>query len=332
VTDNPTFKSLMKQFDFLPVEAAPPDLVDVVDLSLEWFAGAVEHLAALTKPGHTVLAGFLEDDEFNACACTVDGHDVVAVNLGILRESRRVCSMALASDVDIPWLQSDPSIRSAGLPIIWTTAVRFVFLHELGHIWKGHTSLAATEFGLRFIDELRMASSGSEIGETNAQTLEMDADVFASTTIMLQVVTGAENISRNRSWIDPKFDELNGRGASAVASALFAIYLVWRMFDEACVLENIEIRSHPPAPMRQSIILAAALDTLTKRHGFEFSKAGAVLTAAMQSAERCFARTRGRPVDMASIAQTISEEGKEYMNRLISNLQVLQPRLDLVKR
>jgi hypothetical protein len=328
VTDNPTFKSVISQFGFLPVEVPPSDLIDEVDLSVRWFEGAVAHLAALTKPGHTIMAGYLVDNEFNAFAGTVDGQDVVAVNLGILSKSRMMCSLALASDIDLPWLQADPSLRCAGLPAIWTSAVRFVFLHELGHIWKGHTSLVAKEFGLRFIDELRMASSGSGIGETDAQTLEMDADVFAITTVMLQVLSG----SKSGSWIDPRFEELNGTGAAAIASALFAIYLIWRMFDEACDLENVEMRSHPPAPMRQGMILAAALTALTERHGFEASKAAAVLTAAMISAERCYAKIRSRPIDVTAIKLSASQEGREYVERLIRNLEVLRPRLESLRR
>jgi hypothetical protein len=201
-----------------------------------------------------------------------------------------------------------------------------VFLHELGHIGKGHTLLVAKEFGLPFIDELRMASSGSGIGETDAHALEMDADVFAITAVILQVMSG----SKSGSWIDPRFEELNGVGAASVASALFAIYLICRMFDEACGLGNVGIRSHPSAPMRQGMILAMALDVLSKQHGFEAAKAEAVLVAAMMSAERCYGQMRGRPIDLTAIEYSVSQEGQKYVEGLIRNLGVLRPRLELL--
>jgi hypothetical protein len=327
VTDNPIFNSLVSRLRLAPIETPPPELVDEMDISLRWFEESVAYLAADTKTSRTVSAGYLDDRQFNAFASTVDGRDVVAVNLGILIRSRNLCRMALASDNDVPWLHPDRSRRSVGLPVIWSGAIRYVFLHELGHIWKGHTHLIARQYGLNSIDELHMASS-SKVSKLDAQTLEMDADVFASSGIVLQALHSA----KPDSWINPEFDEINGVGAAAVASALFAIYLVWRMFDEACDLEGVRISSHPPAPIRQSMIFASALSELTGRHGFQASKASTIISAVISSAERSYAKARGQPVDIAGIAHSISREGQEYVGTLIRNLEVLRPRLELLRR
>jgi hypothetical protein len=181
---------------------------------------------------------------------------------------------------------------------------------------------------MRAIDELLMISPGSGMGELDAKTLEMDADVFAITAVLLQSLSG----SRPGKWINPKFDDINGDGASAAANALFAIYLIWRMFDEACDLANVERRSHPPVPMRQAMMFAAASTALTERHGFEASKAQAVLMAAMISAELCYAKTKSRPIDVAAIKLSAPQEGQAYVGRLIGNLEVLKPRLEVLLR
>ncbi|MGX1102556.1 MULTISPECIES: hypothetical protein [Bradyrhizobium] len=324
---NPTFNSLVSQLRLTPAETPPPELADQIEITLRWFERVVANLAAGTETARTVSAGYLADREFNAFAGTVDGRDVVAVNLGILIRSQNLCSMALASNVDVPWLHPDRSRRSVGLPAIRSGAVRYVFLHELGHIWKGHTLLIAQQYGRNSIDEMNMASS-SRVSKLDAQTMEMDADVFAISGIVLQQLHRA----KADSWINPEFEEINGNGAAAVASSLFAIYLVWRMFEEACDLKGVRISSHPPAPMRQNMIFAHALSELTGRHGFEFSKASAIIEAVFKSAELCYAAARGHPVDVAGFAQTISPEGHKYVGSLISNLEVLRPRLQLLLR
>ena len=296
-----------------------------VKQTLEWFQTVVKDRADKTKPGHEVLVGYLENDEFNAFAATIDGHDVIALNIGVLKLGRG----ALIKNVntDIPWLKARKFAQGEAL---LERATQFVFMHELGHIWNGHTSFANQYLGLRVLDELRVTASLSAEQAVDWQTLEMDADGYAAANMVENSIGQSRDHPDSFKHLDLEFDKTYGASASAVAESMFAMYLVWRMFDEAFDAANLKAADHPSAPMRQRIIVGATAAALVQRHGYSIENAYEMLLIVARVAETFHSAAAGRAFDAGAFKSAMEDTG--YLNSLLRNWADLRPRLEKLKR
>lgn len=321
-----SFEELTAELGWRPLRTSPPGWQNEISKSLAYFNHLIGDRALYTKPGHQVAVGYLEDMSWNARATTIDGNDVIAIFFGLLRDSYLISRAIADRGVDLPWANLDsPELKREMGHFLHQAMVTFVFLHEQGHIWSGHTDFWGAKYGSRTIDELR----GDPAALLDRQTIEMNADGYAASNTVSTALHHFHTYSPR--WLSAEFDSKYCAGASMVATALFAVYLSFRGWDQAWRLEGMEQRFYPASPMRMSMILNASLEALRMR-GLQTERGVDLVTEVMKAGERAHAAITGEPENPSVIIQTFSTEGIIYLRKLLRHWAVLRPELDKLKR
>lgn len=177
---------------------------------------------------------------------------------------------------DLFFLREAPVLDAAGNafnPIrprlaraLFDVAADFILMHELGHLRNGHVALLQQRAGERPFRELPYEEADKlEIPE--AQALEFDADGFAIQKVFERVY--AENPFAEFAEGLLKDHRLPEDGAHTASwyFAWFAVYSVFRLFDEAMEISEIPLRMQPPAALRQACLLPAVA-AMTGRRGW----------------------------------------------------------------
>ncbi|MGO6847984.1 hypothetical protein ACCS84_33190 [Rhizobium ruizarguesonis] len=280
--------------------------------------------ASTRKPGHEIEIGFFNAPEVNAFAATWDGQDGIAISWGVVTTLRQAFRSALIPPDYFTWIPTEA--RDDAATWLYECSKFFVFLHELGHVWNGHTSLLVQRGISAFIEEIRAFGDGT-LGNLERQTMEMDADGFASANIFnLGVATHKFPITHE--GIEKEF----GPGATQLAMVSLAIYFVFRLFDAAADFDDEEKHAHPSPPLRQ-LMIASALAVAAHNSGvFEEKNARQVIFQGMTAAEEVYARYAEKPIDDAAFQAAAGLEGGKYIRKLLRHWHVLRPQLDQLKR
>ena len=314
-------------------EAAGVSAVDAEQLSfedqaeliacLQLFEGFAIHHAQTRKPGHHIEIGFFAADDVNAFAATWEEQDAIAISWGVVTVFRKFFTNLMAADV-MKWI--GPEDREAAAQWFYDCAKCFVFIHELGHIWNGHTSLINNRGVMPFLYEISAFPDG-KLGNLDRQTMEMDADGFAAANIfnMGVVVNKFPAVS---SEIEDRF----GEGATHLAMVAMATYLVFRMFDAAADFDDEALHAHPSPPLRQFIINGALIAQAAKSGIFSEKTAVDVTLTGVLTAEHVYAKAMGKKIDDSALKAAFSEQGQKFSRKLLRNWHVLRPQLDLLKR
>lgn len=310
--------------------------------------------AKAQAPGHAVAIGFSEDYKYNAIARTDDEGDLIAISANVPVSLERAFNRALCFKEVIPFagtfdedhVDPDPidpkdlvcglrsnvprivpsnQIRSNLAKLLTTVAMDFVFEHEMGHVWNGHTSYA-NALGISAYEEIEK-SPDTRISGTDYQTLEMDADVFAGTAMTVQKL-------RPQPWLPMIADWENkfGAGSTILSLQMFAVYFALRIVDEAATLADVQMRKHPPIYVRHFHILGAWTGALSRRTGRDEKDTHEIIASVTRGVEGAFAALTGRKFDPAGIIMAYGPEAREYANTLLKNWPRLRPQLDPLKR
>lgn len=291
---------------------------------IQQFSAYAKLHASTRRPGHNIEIGFFDDDQVNAFAATWQGEDAIAISWGVVTQLREAFSKVVFVPGRFAWLADDK--RTSAATWLYECAKHFIFLHELGHIWNGHTSLINQKGIASFIFELRAFGSDA-LGNLDLQTMELDADGFAAANIFnLGVIHNAF------PSVNPKLEDAYGPNATNLAMVAFAVYFVFRMFDEAADFDDEETYSHPSPPLRQRLI-AATLAAHAERNGL-MSEANAwpIIAAGVNAAEDLFALYAGKERDDQAMKEAFGPEGEKYTKKLLRHWHILRPQLDKLKR
>lgn len=149
---------------------------------------------------------------------------------------------------------------------LFDVAADFLLMHELGHLRNGHVALLQQRAGLRPFRELPYDEADKlEIPE--AQALEFDADGFAIQKVFERVYETNPFAEFSKGLLkDHRLPE-DGTHTASWYFTWFAIYSVFRLFDEAMEISEIPLRMQPPAALRQACLLPAVA-ALTGRKGW----------------------------------------------------------------
>jgi hypothetical protein len=330
----------------------------------EYFVGLTDRFherflgrANSTKPGHEVEFIFLKSQEFNAWAASHRGHDVIAMNAAVVAILANLFARLMSDPQSMSWIGNAGSETLAAISVkeglhsrllvgarqrpkdalrgrvahhMASLASMWVFQHELAHIWNGHVDLLHERRGFRSIDELK-AASRTGIGSLDLQTLEMDADSYATTNVLLQAIQPRLDRPSDFSELTfPEFEEI-GPGASMAYIAMFAIYFLFRSFDEALNLGvDLDRASHPPAPVRQGFAMTSAMVTIETHFGIPQSRTRALAKTVVSHAEEAFARiTERQPI---LVDDALKSWNRDFAARVFRNWNALRPDLDRLKR
>ncbi|MGO9135142.1 MAG: hypothetical protein ACLP8A_14015 [Methylovirgula sp.] len=162
--------------------------------------------------------------------------------------------------------ESFSPIRPRLARALFDVAADFLLLHEVAHLRNGHVALLQQRAGERAFREMPFDEADKlEIPE--AQAMEFDADGFAVQRVFERVHEQNPFADFTKGLMkDHRLPE-DGGYTSSWYFAWFAIYSVFRLFDEAMEISEIPVRMQPPAALRQACLLPAVAG-LMARHGW----------------------------------------------------------------
>ncbi|PZM12074.1 hypothetical protein [Rhizobium tubonense] len=272
--------------------------------------------AKIRAPGFEVEVGFFKSSQRRAFSGIFEGTDVIAVSWGIIETYRGVFSGIMGLSV-FSWIPQHQ--RDEAALWLYECAKHSIFLHELGHIWNGHTSLK----------QQRGIASSRDGGLSNIdlQTLEFDADSFAATHIFnFGVITHPFPI------IKSELDDQFGRGATYLLMTVFAIYMVFRLEDRPADFDPDEKKLYPSTPLRQRMMAGVLVAHAGKKGLFEEQNAWDLVVQGIWTAEEVFAKWMKRPRSDTAVRAALSAEGGKYQDKLLQHWHAIRPQLDPLKR
>lgn len=149
---------------------------------------------------------------------------------------------------------------------LFDVAADFLLMHEVGHIRNGHVALLQQRAGARPFRELPYEEADKlEIPE--AQALEFDADGFAIQKVFERVQKENPFIEFSQGLLKDHRLAEDGVHTASWYFSWFAVYSVFRLFDEAMEISEIPLRMQPPAALRQACLLPAVA-AITGRNGW----------------------------------------------------------------
>ena len=319
------FESICAELNIVPIDAKKIKETDRAEFinCITQFTEFSAHHASTRKPGHVIHIGFVDSNEFNAWAATWGGEDFIAINWGVLDTLRNIFERMVETSA-FSWLPEtvSPSRLSKWL---YECGKFFVFLHELAHIWNGHTSLLA-EKGIPLMQEIR-SLSGDKIGNIDLQTMEMDADGFAAAnSFILGMHYGPRLSLMNEKWED-KF----GSGGIYLVLVSFVTYSVFSLFDSAAAFEEEE-RTHPAPALRQYMISHSLIAKATDIGAFTDDNAISAVFEGAKIAEKAYAEVSGRESNVEAVVKLLTVDGLRHASKLLRNWHSLRPPLDELKR
>jgi hypothetical protein len=211
--------------------------------------------------------------------------------------------------------------RQAHASLLTSLAIRFLFLHEYGHIVNGHVDLKGNLFNSFSISEIEKASL--MFSPLNSQTIEMDADRFAATFSIWFL-----DMSNHRDFYGDiaaaqkacrTYFEMN------LENLFFSIYSLFRIFTyKQYSLEELQKKSHPIEVIRQRIFFLVSDSILNKRFG---DKINEMMARTIYNVENAFSQISETKIDINPIKEAYDKEQSQYLNLIIENWNNVRPQL-----
>jgi hypothetical protein len=267
-------------------------LFDVLqEKSLERLADLADEYAL---PGG-IGFGFAEHRLFNAFA-ERSHKDIVCLTSSSVRVLWSLCNAVMEIRELFPWIDDIDRLGEAQAPpvkgelfyvppkdhaeimpirrrlatALFNTAVDFLLMHEIAHLWNGHVDYLHQKAGPRPFTELQLTET-SGLDPDFIRALEFDADSFAVQKIFARAYREnpfqefSEGLSK-----DHRLPE-DGDRSTTWFFTWFALYAAFRAFDEARAVETSETWVHPPAPLRQACLLSTVSAVCGKQGWSELS-------------------------------------------------------------
>lgn len=205
------------------------------------------------------------------------------------------------------------STRSSLSSLMTMNALKFIMMHEYGHIVMGH---------LDFIRTINESSFYFEFEETSklhsliSQTLEMDADCFGINIGIREIEMQIEK----RTFIPNEFKQFYKDFESSLSLYIFSIYSFFRLFGmEKIDFATLESLSHPPSGFRQNIFLSL-LATLYQSKGDEYAKGiGDMAVYVSFEVERAFDEISFQGLDASTFLSSFDSEAMAHITKIRKN-------------
>jgi hypothetical protein len=294
--------------------------------------------------------GILPYQDFNAWACTYKGVDLIALHSGAIYILRDLFDYMLSNPVVLPQIgnpssevaqeyynietdtfiaihsvrrfEPKDSARSDYAATLFQIGLNYIFQHELGHIFNGHTLWLTQTYGTRVLAEVGAASIPN-IDLLHLQTLEVDADSFATLDCLSRFcgLTISGGVPQTRPSI-------LGATREAIFSVLFALYCTWRIQapEPVVTLPEVLQADHPPAAQRQRFIASLLLQFTVQHGAFNATDVTDIIKSVIIEAENIFAALTGKPIDSDLYSRTW-DQTVELLQLLHQNWKNLRPQL-----
>ncbi|HYP57596.1 MAG TPA: hypothetical protein VEQ35_04850 [Beijerinckia sp.] len=226
--------------------------------------------------------------------------------------------------------EPDP-IRWRLAAALFDVAMDFTLMHEVAHLWNGHVELFHQKNGQRPYQEMHLIE-GLELSE--AQALEFDADSFAIQKVFARVYR--ENPFKDFSTGLLKDHSLpaDGEHTASWYFTWFAIYALFKSYDEACAAADLPRRAQPPAALRLACLLSTVTAVCSRQGWSQLSMElwAAHATSAGLEAEGAICRMRGTGLNSQAFNLAWSGIAFDQIEKYLQTWDRLGPQLAALKR
>lgn len=185
--------------------------------------------------------------------------------------------------------------------VLSSIVLDYIFLHELGHILRGHVDYVLETTGVtEWAEIFHSAEIKNKIAPSFSQTLEMDADSFSINNILLLVKVFKERVKNEPVSISETYKEIILNDQQYVDCMVFSLYTLFKIFGFANDL-NDKYRSHPTPITRVILILTNIAQLIMK--GDNFSEAAGSFLKIIGEAELCFSKVSYQKTDAVELEQ-----------------------------
>jgi hypothetical protein len=228
--------------------------------------------------------------------------------------------------------ENEPIRRRLGAAL-FEAAMDFALMHEVAHLWNGHVELLHHRCGpLPYREMGLVEATGLDLAE--GQALEFDADCFA--VLRLFARTARENpfAEFSTGLLKDHRVPLDGDLTASWYFTWFALYVLFRAFDEAHDIAGIETRPQPPAALRLACLLPTVAG-IAARQGWSNLAMGPweiIASEAALEAESAFCRLRRRAVDGETFRSAWDGRAFDLIDRHLRRWDDLGPALASMRR
>ncbi len=306
---------------FTPPAPKPGGLVHVFQIFEERALARLGGIAdAYAAPGG-IGFGFTEHRDLDAIAQR-GSKDVICIYSATVRTMWSLANAVMGIREMFPWIDdidrlgapppppkgelffvqqatfaSEPIRRKLGAAL-FDAAMDFALMHEVAHLWNGHVDLLHQRHGPLPYREMHLVeASGLDLAE--AQAMEFDADSFAVQKVLARVARENPFAEFSEGLLRDHKVPQDGELTASWYFTWFSIYVLFRAFDEACIVAAATPRPQPSAPLRLACLLPTVAG-VAARQGWSKLDMGQweiIASEAALEAEGAFCRLRRAAVD-----------------------------------
>lgn len=325
---------------FAPYNFAAEAEGRLVRIAVEQMRDQVEVVSVL-RDSPRPLMGVLHDERFNAFATSMQ-KDLIAINSGLPIHVLQFLVKLFSTEIGPPVFSvSDIATQSARnilvplenikYPALMNWLANSVFdwiaLHELMHIYNGHTGYI-NRLGITRMAEVRDTPL-SGLSNADAQALEYDADTCATAYLLQQ---GLAN--RNRKGLFIEYCNFLGESSltnvdeeiGEVALLFAPVYIALSLIDEAWSFEQIRDMSHPPAGLRCAFS-GEILFRFAQFRGMDAQRTHMTAVRLMVKFQSVAAQLLGGVLTEPHFMKAYGEEASAYYEIIRENVRALIPKV-----
>jgi hypothetical protein len=304
--------------------------------------------------------GFAENREFNAFADR-RSKDVVCIYTSAVRVMWSLFNAMMGIRETFPWIddidrlgengappaktelfflpppgsvtEAEESIRRKLALALFDVAMDFLLMHEIGHLWNGHVDLLHQKSASKPLQELHFGEENHfEIDQ--AQALEFDADGFAIQKVFARAYHENQFAEFSEGLLKDHRVPLDGDHTATWYFTWFAVYSLFRAFDESRSVLEIPLATHPPAELRQACLLTTVAAVCTRQGWSTLSMPNwaTVATDAGLEAEKAFCRLRRIGLNTGAFTAAFEGVAFDQIDRYLESWNSLGPQLAPLKR
>ncbi len=219
----------------------------------------------------------------------------------------------------------DPARKSIA-EFLSYTAIKYLILHEYGHIVMGHLEYKnEVTNSFSFNEVFCITDSKNQLNPLISQTLEMDADSYATNASLSDLQIIVENMGQLPD--DVKFIYKNFKESFSLW--VFSIYSFFRLFgNKKDSVEQLKTSFYPTTGMRQ-ISMVTLIAKLYAQNGKKYTDE--LFQIALQSSaqvEKSFAEISEQGIGLESIEFAVRPEAKEHFGIVLKNWNNVRPHLE----
>jgi len=206
------------------------------------------------------------------------------------------------------------------------TVFKFLIAHEYGHIVDGHCDFFNNKINDFTINEF--PNGKPKLDPLISQALELDADLFAVTKVIIEL----EALLQNIEYVEDIYQPFYKNFETNLFLITYSMYTFHRMsgmtkYDEV----DLKTISHPPASIRHGIALAQIGKMYEYKHRNETDLIGLkekisyIMNLAMYEVETAFAAISEQPLSFDYLNFAGSDMAINHVSLILEQWNVIKP-------